>query len=87
MEVECPGTVKSKARLVKEGSLTMIVYGDDERLVWQKRIAQFRGAVRCACIWHVHISYTEQKPSGRCADGLLQFTDCASEGPALNLNL
>jgi hypothetical protein len=27
----------------------MIVYGDDERLVWQKRIAQFRGAVRCAC--------------------------------------
>lgn len=38
--------VKSKARLVKEGTLTMIVYGDDERLLWQKRIAQFRGAVR-----------------------------------------
>ena len=39
--------MKSKARLVKEGSLTMILYGDDERLTWQKRIAQFCGAVRC----------------------------------------
>jgi len=38
--------VKSKARLVKEGTLTMTVYGDDERFVWQKRIAQFRSAVR-----------------------------------------
>ena len=37
--------MKSKARLVKEGTLTMIVYGDDERLLWQKRLAQFRGAV------------------------------------------
>jgi len=41
-----PLTVKSKARLVKEGTLTMTVYGNDERLVWQKRIAQFCGAVR-----------------------------------------
>ena len=44
--ISTSSAVKSKARLVKEGTLTMIVYGDDERLLWQKRIAQFRGAVR-----------------------------------------
>jgi hypothetical protein len=46
IEYNCVCAVKSKARLVKEGTLTMIVYGADERLLWQKRIAQFRGAVR-----------------------------------------
>ncbi|KAK9835034.1 hypothetical protein WJX81_005688 [Elliptochloris bilobata] len=35
-----------RARILKEGALTMIVYGADEAFKWQHRVAQFTGAVR-----------------------------------------
>ena len=45
-----------RARILKDGTLTMIVYGADEALKWQLRISKFFGAVRSA-LWHdVHFS-------------------------------
>ena len=41
-----------RARILKDGQLTMIVYGADEALKWQLRISKFFGAVRSA-LWHV----------------------------------
>ena len=40
-----------RARILKDGTLTMIVYGADEALKWQLRISKFFGAVRSA-LWH-----------------------------------
>ncbi|GAB4822558.1 hypothetical protein N2152v2_009604 [Parachlorella kessleri] len=37
---------KRRARILKEGQLTMIVYGQDEALLWAKRVATFQQAMR-----------------------------------------
>ncbi len=35
-----------RARILRDGQLTMIVYGDDEALKWQLRIGKFFGVIR-----------------------------------------
>lgn len=35
-----------RARILKDGQLTMIVYGADEALKWQLRIGKFFGVIR-----------------------------------------
>lgn len=35
-----------RARILKDGQLTMIVYGADEALKWQLRISKFFGLIR-----------------------------------------
>lgn len=37
-----------RARILKEGSLSLIPYGMDERLRWAERIGQFTRQARCA---------------------------------------
>ena len=44
------GADKTKARVLREGSLTLIAYGADETLRWLRRIGKFQCAVRCAPI-------------------------------------
>ncbi len=36
-----------RARILKEGALTLILYGADEALRWQLRVSSFLHAVRC----------------------------------------
>lgn len=43
-----PAAPVRRARILKDGALTMIVYGADEAFKWQHRVAQFTGAVRRA---------------------------------------
>ena len=35
-----------RARILRDGQLTMIVYGADEALKWQLRIGKFFGVIR-----------------------------------------
>ena len=35
-----------RARILKDGQLTMIMYGADEALKWQLRISKFFGLIR-----------------------------------------
>lgn len=39
---------KRRHRLLRDGELTMIVYGMDERVLWQQRVHALLGATRCA---------------------------------------
>ena len=45
-----------RARILKDGTLTMIVYGADEALKWQLRISKFFGAVRSALWLDLHFT-------------------------------
>ena len=41
---------KNKARILKEGALTLITYGANDSIMWLKRIGSFQCAVRCALL-------------------------------------
>ena len=40
--------VRKKARILKDGQLTLIVCGAEEAFKWERRVASFLNAVRCA---------------------------------------
>jgi hypothetical protein len=40
-----------RARILKDGSLTLIPYGHDESMLWLRRVHTFIGAVRCGAGW------------------------------------
>ena len=46
IQLSCVAAVR-RARILKEGSLTMIPYGMNERLLWTHRVAQFMSQARC----------------------------------------
>ena len=62
----CLGAAR-RARILKEGSLTLIVYGADESLKWQMRVSSFLHAVRCPAP-HLHL------PFHSCCDGCYSST-------------
>lgn len=39
-----------KARILKNGQLTLTTWGADESFIWLKRIGEFQCAVRCGCL-------------------------------------
>ena len=43
--------VKSKARILKPGELTLAIYGADEAVKWERRVMQFIQLTRCN-LWH-----------------------------------
>jgi hypothetical protein len=42
-----PPMRSKRARILKDGSLTLIPYGHDENILWLQRVHSFIGAVRC----------------------------------------
>lgn len=44
-----PAMRAKRARILKDGSLTLIPYGHDESMLWLQRVHSFIGAVRCGC--------------------------------------
>lgn len=44
----CTCPAERRARILKDGQLTMIVYGESEALLWAQRVATLQTALRCA---------------------------------------
>lgn len=42
-----PACAEKRARILRDGQLTIIVYGANEALLWSRRIATFQQAMRC----------------------------------------
>jgi hypothetical protein len=40
------GAAERRARILKDGQLTMIVFGQNEAVLWAKRVATFQQAMR-----------------------------------------
>jgi hypothetical protein len=47
---------EKRARILRDGQLTMIVYGSIEALTWARRVAMFQNAMRQAPQRSLHIS-------------------------------
>lgn len=51
----CICSAARRPRILKDGQLTMIIYGADEALKWQMRVSMFLQAARCETYnMHVH---------------------------------